>query len=90
MKTIKVEIYKNTAFCVELAVASTGDNQEDAIHKLMKKIREMSAEQVVFSLPYLGRSFSMKWEEIKKPKPPELDEFEQAQKLHNRLQKDVA
>lgn len=71
-------------------MACTADNAENAARQLQQQIRTRVTEPVVFEMPYIGQQFSMHWEDIKKPKPPEEDEFEHKQKITRILQKDIA
>src|SRR5678815_1830364 len=88
VKRVVIEVHHNTAFCTELGVAATAATPEDAVRVLADRIRQSATEPVAISLPYLGETFSVGWENIKPPKPPE-DEFELAQKLAENRKEEV-
>ncbi len=90
VKRAIVEVHKCTAFCTDLGLALTAATPEESVRDLADKIRQRDDGPYAIVLPYLGESFSVHWEDLKLPKPKEEDEFEYAQKISHRLQKDVS
>lgn len=85
---VKIDVYKNTAFTEEFVC--TGNNPEEAVKGLIAKIKSKYGPGIIFELPYLGQTFTPCWEDIKKPKEKVEDDFELAQKITYKLNKDLA
>jgi len=95
MQTIKVQVYHNTAFTEDPPLAATGENPEEAVKTLLRKIREVQPGTPV-ELPYLGAKFTPRWEDLKRFEDIErrarkeaADEFEASQKVPYRVSREA-